>query len=222
MNTKTDNPIIVMLGTKRGYAKIYNAKTNEEIDIQWHRAEIRVLTINSEGTLLASASTKGTLIRIFDTSQGVALKEVRRGSVNADIQWIAFSNQSVYLACTSDKGTAHVFSLCVNEYDLPEMELSDKDEDEPISMRRDSILSKNTDKSSAKNQHHMFKFMKNLFPYFSSEWSFAKIEIGGNKDRFTLWGFVDEDELVLVSKDAKSSSDFNYMTYTLSGDGPAK
>lgn len=64
-----------------------------------------------DGTLLATASTKGTLIRIFDTAEGIGLKEVRRGTDSADIQCIAFNYSSVYLACTSDKGTAHIFSL---------------------------------------------------------------------------------------------------------------
>jgi hypothetical protein len=75
-----------MLGTKRGFAKVSFVKSNEEVEIECHQAEIRILSLNPEGTLLASASTKGTLIRIFETSHGIGLKEVRRGFESADIQ----------------------------------------------------------------------------------------------------------------------------------------
>lgn len=75
-----------MLGVKRGVVRMSFVKANEEVDIECHQAEIRSLTLNPEGTLLATAGTKGTLIRIFDTSNGVPLKELRRGTENADIQ----------------------------------------------------------------------------------------------------------------------------------------
>lgn len=86
MNTKTKEPIIAMLGTNPGFAKISFANKNTEIDIQCHQGNIRLLAMNAEGTWLASASTKGTLIRIFETSTGMGVKELRRGSENADIQ----------------------------------------------------------------------------------------------------------------------------------------
>ena len=111
MNTKTDTPVVAMLGNKRGLAKVSFVNSNEEVEIECHQAEIRYLALNPEGTLLASASTKGTLIRIFDTVSGNGIKEVRRGSDNADIQCLAFSSMSLYLACTSDRDTAHVFAL---------------------------------------------------------------------------------------------------------------
>ena len=87
-----------MMGNKRGYVKIYTVKANNEIDFECHQADIRTIALNADGTLLATASTKGTLIRVFDSTTGDALKEVRRGSESADVQCIAFSNLSIYLA----------------------------------------------------------------------------------------------------------------------------
>lgn len=66
--------------------------------------------MNFDGTIVASASEKGTLVRIFDTATGDKLQEVRRGADPAKIYSIAFSTNEM-LAVASDKGTVHVFSL---------------------------------------------------------------------------------------------------------------
>jgi WD40 repeat protein len=64
-----------------------------------------------EGTILATASDKGTLIRIFSTEDGGALCELRRGSDKADIFSITFDKHTRWLACSSGKGTIHIFTV---------------------------------------------------------------------------------------------------------------
>ena len=66
---------------------------------------------NKEGTILATASDKGTLIRLFDTSTGENIQELRRGSDNAEIYSIAFDNTNRFLAVSSDKKTVHIFII---------------------------------------------------------------------------------------------------------------
>ena len=88
-----------------------NCDTNNTITIKAHNSNISCLALNSDGSLVATASEKGTLIRIYRTDNGDLLQEVRRGKENAEIYSISFNNSNQFMACTSDRGTIHIFSL---------------------------------------------------------------------------------------------------------------
>ncbi|EMC93863.1 hypothetical protein BAUCODRAFT_74997 [Baudoinia panamericana UAMH 10762] len=76
-----------------------------------HQSAIRCITISDDGTLLATASEQGTLIRLFDLRSLDCLGEYRRGSDHAVIFNLAISPGNRWLAATSDKGTLHIFDL---------------------------------------------------------------------------------------------------------------
>eukprot|EP01134_Creolimax_fragrantissima_P002523 CFRG2523T1 len=76
-----------------------------------HETSLSCLSINIQGDLLATASEKGTLIRIFDTQMGIKLHELRRGAEKAQIYSINFNSDSSRLCVSSDKGTIHVFDM---------------------------------------------------------------------------------------------------------------
>ena len=69
------------------------------------------MALNFTGSLLATASDKGTLIRLFSTEDGTPLQEVRRGSDKAEIYSLSFDKNSNWIACSSDKGTVHIFGV---------------------------------------------------------------------------------------------------------------
>ena len=89
--------------------ELYDARKN--IIINAHNTELGAISLNLTGSRLATASEKGTLIRVFDTATGDMLKELRRGSERAEIQSISFNCDNTFVACSSDKGTVHIFSL---------------------------------------------------------------------------------------------------------------
>ncbi|XP_060679327.1 WD repeat domain phosphoinositide-interacting protein 4, partial [Hemiscyllium ocellatum] len=76
-----------------------------------HQSEIACIALNQQGTVVASASRKGTLIRLFDTQTKEKLVELRRGTDPATLYCINFSYESSFLCASSDKGTVHIFAL---------------------------------------------------------------------------------------------------------------
>lgn len=113
----TDRPLMVFPSQKCGSMQLVDL-TNRQPDtsttpstINAHQGELACLAINQQGTQVATASEKGTLIRVFDTQTKNMLIELRRGADPATLYCINFSHDSAFLCVSSDKGTVHVFAL---------------------------------------------------------------------------------------------------------------
>jgi WD40 repeat protein len=79
--------------------------------ISAHSAPLVCLEFNIDSTIIASASENGTLIRLFKTNEDNKKKEFRRGADKANILSISFDKETKFLACSSDKGTIHIFKI---------------------------------------------------------------------------------------------------------------
>jgi len=113
-----------------------------------HEASVAAMTCSFDGTILVSASDKGTIMRVYDTKSGNLLRELRRGADRADINCLTLSQNKAWLAVSSDKGTVHVFAL------------------KPEEINR------------AANVKSSLSFIGNVLPsYFSSEWSLAQFRV---------------------------------------------
>ena len=76
-----------------------------------HDSSIACLTMSHDGCLIATASEKGMLIRLFNL-EGRPLKEVRRSMFfSAKVISMAFSKCYNYLSCSFDSQTVHIFYL---------------------------------------------------------------------------------------------------------------
>ena len=77
-----------------------------------HDSPLAVISFSSTGTLIATASEKGTVIRVFRVSDGTRLHEFRRGVKRyAKIYSLAFSADSMFLGASSNTETVHIFRL---------------------------------------------------------------------------------------------------------------
>ena len=77
-----------------------------------HDGPLAAIAFDWYGTKLATASEKGTVIRVFSIPQGKRLFEFRRGvRRNACIYSLSFSPDSLYLSASSNLETIHIFRL---------------------------------------------------------------------------------------------------------------
>lgn len=77
-----------------------------------HDSPLAALAFNASGTKIATASEKGTVIRVFLVEDGTKLYEFRRGVKRCvSISSLAFSVDSDFLCCSSNTETVHVFKL---------------------------------------------------------------------------------------------------------------
>jgi hypothetical protein len=76
-----------------------------------HETSLTTLAVPPSGRLLATTSSRGTLVRVWDSLTGNKIRELRRGSDKAEIFGVAFRPDEEELCVWSDKGTVHIFSL---------------------------------------------------------------------------------------------------------------
>ncbi|XP_049626812.1 LOW QUALITY PROTEIN: WD repeat domain phosphoinositide-interacting protein 2-like [Suncus etruscus] len=86
-----------------------------------HDSPVAALAFDLNGTKLATASEKGTVIRVFSIPEGQKLHEFRRGLKRCvAIYSLAFSSDGAFLASSSNTETVHVFKLQSEEEKLEE------------------------------------------------------------------------------------------------------
>ncbi|VDO93958.1 unnamed protein product [Soboliphyme baturini] len=96
-----------------GEVHIFDAANLQAVTmIAAHFNPLCALKFNMDGSKLATASEKGTVIKVFAVPSGDKLFEFRRGLKRcATIYSLAFSQDSLYLCCSSNTETIHIFKL---------------------------------------------------------------------------------------------------------------
>ncbi|KAM8836855.1 WD repeat domain phosphoinositide-interacting protein 1-like isoform 2-T2 [Spinachia spinachia] len=96
-----------------GEVTVYDANNLSTLTlIQAHDSPLAALAFNASGTKLASASEKGTVIRVFSVPEGQRLFEFRRGMKRyVSISSLSFSADAQFLCASSNTETIHIFKL---------------------------------------------------------------------------------------------------------------
>uniref|UniRef100_A0A6N2LE91 Autophagy-related protein 18a n=1 Tax=Salix viminalis TaxID=40686 RepID=A0A6N2LE91_SALVM len=177
--------VLVSLGLKEGQIRVEDFGSKKSKFAMAHDSRVVCMSLTQDGRLLATASTKGTLIRIFNTLDGTRLQEVRRGADRAGIHSLAFSSNAQFLAVSSDKGTVHIFSVKVDSGSLASLT---NDRSHVASDTIHSILSS-------------FSLFKGVLPkYFSSEWSVAQFRLPEGLRHFVVFG-NQKNTIVIIGMD---------------------
>ncbi|CAI9098709.1 OLC1v1035400C1 [Oldenlandia corymbosa var. corymbosa] len=169
-----DSFVLVCPDLRKGQVRVDNFTDKKTSYVRAHDSAIACLALSIDGRWLATASTKGTLVRVFNTHTRVLLQELRRGVDQAEIYSLAFSPSAEWLAVSSDKGTVHVFSLKT---------ANSEPEPEPVSYSLSSFI------------------MKGVLPrYFSSEWSVDQFRLPQGRKYIVAFG-EKKDTVVILGWD---------------------
>ncbi|MFH4976953.1 hypothetical protein AB6A40_003662 [Gnathostoma spinigerum] len=122
--TSSGDSLIAYPGSvKTGEVHIFDATnlTALGVTITAHSNPLAALKFSYDGKYLATASVRGTVIRVFGIPSGERLFEFQRGSWGAAINSLAFSMDGQYLASSSNTETVHVFKLDKSSEDQPQL-----------------------------------------------------------------------------------------------------
>jgi WD40 repeat protein len=160
-----NNEIIVYSTLNSGEICILDMKNENNLGvIQAHNSNIEQIIIDNDGKYIATASEKGTIIRLYDVDTKSLLNEFRRGTEKANITQLAFHPNMSMLLVESDKGTIHIFNT-------------------EIAPKNDIKVDNISNEIWKVPQNRVFEnygiiYVKFLLPsYFHSKWSFMSYTI---------------------------------------------
>ena len=99
-NISSANIIETTTPQTAGSIECINSQTNI---IMAHKSNIRFMVLSQDGQFIATCSEKGTLIRIYNTNTKKLIKELRRGTDEATINWLCFNKDNTKLLCNRSK-----------------------------------------------------------------------------------------------------------------------
>ena len=107
---------------------IRKIKSKKDLIFEVKADKVSHISINYDGTLLAIANEKGTIINIHSCTDGKLLKSFKRGYNKVENIFICFDKDNKFMAISSNKGTIHIFSLKSIIKIFKEKEEKDKEE----------------------------------------------------------------------------------------------
>jgi hypothetical protein len=188
--------VLACPGLQKGHLRVELFDMSRSTLINACESALSCLALNTDGSRLATASERGTLVRVWDTRSGQRLAELRRGAEPAEIQCLSFNLDSSYLLVSSDHGTIHIFKLS---------------EDVDATAAAAAAATGAAPETVSGNARSAFSFLGNLLPraitpsYIQSQWSFAQFRLPGSEKTPTrsiaAFGGQDRETFLVVCAD---------------------
>jgi hypothetical protein len=102
---------LALPGETPGQVQVLTLSSKDKKVFKAHEQSLRQMAMSRDGNIIATASSQGTIIRVFSTTDPTKSTELRRGLESASIWGLAFSPSAHFIASTSDKGTLHIWDL---------------------------------------------------------------------------------------------------------------
>ena len=192
INYNEENTIVVYPSCKedqeKGELSINNLDKKEVKYLFPHNHKVAYIALSYNGLLLATASTDGKKIRIFETETFEKLQELNRGQEKAEIKYISIDFRNQFLAASSERGTIHIWSLSIS---IEKLKKSGKFK---------IIEGNNENKIS--NTGSIFAGLPSIFGggFFNNEWSFAQVRLD---EPYSIFHFGLDNSLIIITSSGK-------------------
>eukprot|EP01041_Mallomonas_annulata_P005572 gene5572-11221_t len=243
MSPDAGHTVLACPGLAKGSIRVELYDIKKATLIKAHDSELGQIALNSDGSRVASASDKGTLVRVWDCLSGEPLRELRRGMDRAEVYCLVFSPCSLFLAASSDKGTIHIFSLAQTTTSTVSMSPATNtgtgtggvtnstqgnastnngvvDRSTSAHPRQDVEAGDGSAAGGGVNLRSGLAFVKGLLPpalvprYFDSEWSFAQVR--GVEGKSICAFDMDAPKMIILTSEGA------FMTVSFEGGGECK
>ena len=190
----SDKLIIAYPKQNQGIVNIRNCINKKTIKdsklINAHESKLAYISVNRDGTLLATTSDKGTLIRLFTIPHAINIATFRRGTKNVTMNCICFSANNVFVGCSSDGGTIHIFSLT--------------DVNKRLNENNNKSFSRQNSQDEPKNQKSFLSKIGGFFKinneYMEHDRNFAKFKM---QEEYSLLAFGSDNTITTITMDGK-------------------
>lgn len=191
--------VLAFPGRTVGHVQLCDLSTGNVSIIPAHTSPLAAITISQNGDVIATASEKGTIVRLWNAQNCALITELRRGIDKAEIYSLAISPDSSRLAVVSDKNTLHIYSLPTK-----------------ASAASTSPTARPGSAGAAGGDNRRWSLLGKLplLPkYFSSEWSAAQAVFEGAGKAVVGW--VSDDSIVVVSCGTKTGGEPRWEKFVL-------
>jgi WD40 repeat protein len=206
LSPASNSTVLACPGLHRGQVRVELYDQKKTRFIAAHESTLACFALTLDGTKLATASSKGTLVRLFSTVDGTKLQELRRGADRAEIFSLAFSPDTRWLAVSSDKGTIHVFAIGRGDENAPDGTSAVSTSPNSNSANGMGGTGGSTNgvgqsNGPVRNSMSSFALLKGVLPkYFSSEWSLAQYHLPEEAKSIVAFG-PQKHTLIIVGAD---------------------